>query len=512
MRTTRITDLPRRLYLGRLVLGAAAVILVSVAIGLLAWETWADTNPLASTPWPTYGQNAQHNSRSPYVGPQEMPIVRWRFTRATDHWGTDHRQMGIGANKTLYLAAGMAGVYAIDSETGQMKWLFSPASTGHETWVEFPPTVASDGKLYITSENDYVYALDPNGQTLWSFRANHLHTPVSISPDGSSVHFVSEDGYFYALNRADGTLRWRYRLNNSTYGTARRIPVVYDAAGNLYFASVATVWSFTPDGQIRWFLPIVKRGSYLAGPAVSDDGTMYFTNNDALLAVTMDGRQKWQQLLGTAAFDRTAAIGADGTVYIGAENGFVHAFNSDGTLRWKQQYVPASGWGGGIKSNILVDAQGTLYFLGKDGYVYGVSSQTRQVLWRYNSARINLSYPGMQLSLDADGTLYVPVHAQMTLALAPSPIGTATPSNTPSSTATSSPTATPSATATLSATATSTATSTPTSTITPTPTPPPTVQVLSNAGFENDDDGDGIPDGWQVSASDPTLVSRSEDR
>ncbi|TAK28396.1 MAG: hypothetical protein EPO21_22815 [Chloroflexota bacterium] len=88
----------------------------------------------------------------------------------------------------------------------------------------------------------------------------------------------------------------------------------------------------------------------------------------------------------------------------------------------------------------------------------------------------------------------------------------------PSATATWSATATPSVTATPSATATSTTveTHTPTATATWTPSPSPSspagVQVLSNGGFENDVDGDGVPDDWQVSGPDPTLVSRSGDQ
>ncbi|TAK35995.1 MAG: hypothetical protein EPO21_04475 [Chloroflexota bacterium] len=505
----------------RLALGAAALIAV---IGLLTWEAWAATNPLASTPWPAYGQNMQHNNRSPYQGPQQLPRLRWQFRR-NEHWGTDYRGTGIGLNNTVYLAAGMAGVYAVDSRSGQKKWLFSPWNTGHETFVEFPPTVASDGTLYITSENDYAYALDPNGNILWFFRAGHLHTPVSISPDGSSVHFVSEDGYLYALNRTDGKLNWRYRLGYSAYGTGRRIPVVYDTAGNLYFAWVSTVWSFTPTGQKRWSLGIPSRGPYMAGPAVSNDGTLYFTFNDSITAVTMDGRLKWQRILDGTAFDRTPAIAADGTVYIGGDNGFIYAYDPNGVLKWKQQYVRATGWGGGVKSNLLLDARGTLYFLGKDGYVYAVSSQTRAVLWRYNSFRIDYSYPGLQLSLDADGTLYVPVDSLMLLALAPasasSPPPTRTATSIPTRTSTSVATATATQTQTPTATSTevgqrsATPTLTPTlsSTLTPTPTATRAAltsgNLLSNGGFEQSVNDDGVPDGWRVLAAQPVLVSRS---
>lgn len=499
------------------------------ALGMMSWDVQAASDPLADTPWPTYGQNMQRNGRSPFVGPQQQPVHRWTFARSNDHWGTDYRGMGIGRDHTIYLAAGMAGVYAIDSPSGQMKWLFSPWATGHETWVEFPPTVAADGTLYVTSENDYIYALDPDGNILWYYLSQHLHTPVSISPDGSTVHFTSEDGYVHALDRLSGQRRWRYRLSQwGVYGSGRRIPIVYDNAGNLYFSWLGTVWSLTPSGQLRWTLQELITGSYLVGPAVSNNGTLYLVRN-SVLAVDMNGTLKWQFALENSAFDRTPAIGGDGTVYIGGDDGILYAINPNGTLKWKQQYVTKTGWGSGIKSNLLLDAQGTLYFLGRDRYVYAVSSATRDVLWKYPTGTDNLSYPGIQLALDSDGTLYVPVDEKMAFALAPArptptstATRTATPTRTPAATSTATPTHTPPpATSTptpttVSATPTWTPTPvprTPTPTATPTATPaPPGDNLLANSGFEQDGDSDTIPDGWSVAAGCVNLVSRSPDR
>jgi len=244
----------RRASVSRLI-GIGAVLAIVARVITFDVLAAPGFGPLADTPWPTYGQNANHNNRSPYSGPQQLPTVTWQFTRSNDHWGTEHRETGIGLNNTVYLAAGMAGVYAIDSTNGAMRWLFSPENTGHETFVEFAPTVASDGTLYVTSENDYAYALNPNGSIIWSFQSGHLQTPMSISPDGTSVHFVSETGWMYALNRADGTLKWRYQMSPSgSYGTGQRLPVVYDALGNLYFGWIGKVWSLTPAGQLRWSL------------------------------------------------------------------------------------------------------------------------------------------------------------------------------------------------------------------------------------------------------------------
>ncbi|GEM_PF-4620990 len=516
------------------------------ALWFMNWDANAASGPLADSPWPTYGQNSQRNGRSPFAGPLERPDRRWSFTRNNDHWGTDYRGMGIGKNNTVYLAAGMAGVYAIDSQTGQMKWLFSPWATGHETWVEFPPTVAADGTLYVASENDYIYALDPEGSILWYYRSDHLHTPVSISPDGATLHFVSEDGFIHALDRQNGNLKWRYQLAQwGVYATGRRIPVTYDGNGNIYFCWVNAVWSLTPTGQLRWQLPDLPSGKYLVGPAVGNDGTLYFIGSDVVVAVSSNGLLKWQYRLGATAFDRTPAIGADGTVFIGGDDGVIYALNPDGSLQWKQQYVTRVGWAGGVKSNLLLDSRGTLYFLGKDQNVYAVSSGTREVLWKYGTGLDDASYPGIQLALDADGTLYVPVDEKAAFALelpkpittptstrTPTPTKTATPTRTATPTKTATPTQTPTTTPMLTntptvtptpsatsaqATATRTPTTTantavPTATATPTLPSSPGGNLITNGGFEQDADGNSLPDDWSVmSAGYASLVSRSSD-
>jgi hypothetical protein len=233
-------------------------------------------------------------------------------------------------------------------------------------------------------------------------------------------------------------------------------------------------------------------------------------------------------------------------VYIGAQDGAVYAFSSGGGLNWKQNYISVTGWGAGVKSNVLLDSAGTLYFYGRDGYVYAVSSSTRAVLWRYFTAQTDLSYPGMQLSLDADGTLYAPVDEGLAIALAPSTGVGAIPSSTPTPTTTATPTTTipdsgqptatvlptetltptpvgtatftptpsstrtPTRTATITSTPTSTATASSTSTRTPTPTSGPLPPgPLLNGGFEQDSGGGALPDGWQVSSAGTGLAAQN---
>ncbi len=63
---------------------------------------------LADTAWPTYGGNEFRNNRSPHIGPQSEPALKWSFNRNNDHWGTDYRGVDIGENETVAMGVLLA--------------------------------------------------------------------------------------------------------------------------------------------------------------------------------------------------------------------------------------------------------------------------------------------------------------------------------------------------------------------------------------------------------------------
>ncbi|MCB1187300.1 PQQ-binding-like beta-propeller repeat protein [bacterium] len=60
------------------------------------------------------------------------------------------------------------------------------------------PLVCADGRMYVGSDNDYVLALDADGQSLWSYATNG---PVRTAPamDSRGWLYVTGGGYLYAF-------------------------------------------------------------------------------------------------------------------------------------------------------------------------------------------------------------------------------------------------------------------------------------------------------------------------
>jgi hypothetical protein len=73
------------------------------------------------------------------------------------------------------------------------------------------------------------------------------------------------------------------------------------------------------------------------------------------------------------------AVGGDGTIYFGCDNGAIFAVNPDGTLKSKYQVVDASLPGADpppVESSPAIGPDGTLYIGADDGYLYAFAGPT----------------------------------------------------------------------------------------------------------------------------------------
>src|SRR3569623_2242415 len=73
------------------------------------------------------------------------------------------------------------------------------------------------------------------------------------------------------------------------------------------------LWEFSTGGAIS------------SSPAIGSDGTIYIGSNDGFLyALREDGSKKWSFRTGNWGYS-SPAIGQDGTVYVGSNDGFFYA-------------------------------------------------------------------------------------------------------------------------------------------------------------------------------------------
>ena len=113
----------------------------------------------------------------------------------------------ISSDDTLYFSSEKT-LYAISSN-GVLKWLFNADNT-----IDFPSVLDNHGNVYIvTKKDDFLYAIKPDGSLYWKSHIinGHISTPPSISTDGN-IYITTHNNTLYAIN-ADGTLRWRREIH-----------------------------------------------------------------------------------------------------------------------------------------------------------------------------------------------------------------------------------------------------------------------------------------------------------
>jgi outer membrane protein assembly factor BamB len=197
---------------------------------------------------------------------------------------------------------------------------------------------------------------------------------------------IADDGTVYVLNgdlpsayyrcfialNPDGSFKWA----SKRYNQPGRSPVV-GSDGTVYCAVFSAADSMlvalNPDGTERWTYDVAQPYPF-GDPAIGADGTIYFTQYSSsvleshkLIALNPNGTLKWEYYAGGYIFGSTVTVDADGTVYAGIRNTYsLYAINADGSLKWTFDDPHAD------VGPVAIGADGTLYFGVDDGSIYAV--------------------------------------------------------------------------------------------------------------------------------------------
>jgi len=130
-----------------------------------------------------------------------------------------------------------------------------------------------------------------------------------------------------------------------------------------------------------------------SSPAIGADGTIYVGSNDGkLYAINPDGSHSWNFTTG-GRVESSPAIGADGTIYVGSDK--LYAINPDGSHSWN---FTAGGW---VYSSPAIGANGTIY-VGSSDKLYAINPDGSHS-WNFTTGGSIRSSP----AIGADGTIYV---------------------------------------------------------------------------------------------------------
>ncbi|OQX25382.1 MAG: hypothetical protein BWK80_15835, partial [Desulfobacteraceae bacterium IS3] len=172
---------------------------------------------------------------------------------------------------------------------------------------------------------------------------------------------------------------------------SRFLPVIFLAiitgSSAVYAESGDMLWKYQTGGPIH------------SSPAIGADGTVYVGSDDHYLhAINPDGTPKWTYPTGGAVYS-SPAVAADGTVYVGSGDKYLYAINPDGTVKWT---YPT---GGEVKSSPAIGDDGTVYVGGSmDGKIYAINPDNGVAKWAYSVASGNVT---SSPAVGTDGLIYV---------------------------------------------------------------------------------------------------------
>ena len=390
-------------------LAVISILTVIILIGSMFSLVFVPTFASPSSPWPQFGRDWTHTGYTNLVyGPPENK-TKWVIQLSTATYRSIYNP-AIGPDGTIYVTCEDGYLYAVNPD-GTLKW--KVYVFGYKAWLHANPAVGDDGTIYTagnySSSEAYVYAFNPDGTLKWKYRVSgnfYEFTAITIGPDGT-IYAANSRG-MYALN-PDGTLKWKYIIGKGTYTPA------VDSNGNVYFGcNDGYFYALNPDGTLKWKYQVSAVGTYIEdSPAIAPDGTIYAPDEDGYLwAFNPDGTLKWRYgRITYLSYGYTfgddiyaPAVGPDGTVYFLTYYGRFYALNPDGTLKWKKDLY--AGDDSFHFHSIVVDTNGTIYFGDYwDGYIWAFNPDGT-VKWKYYLPSSG-GWPWRRPALGSDGTLYI---------------------------------------------------------------------------------------------------------
>lgn len=310
-------------------------------------------------------------------------------------------------------ASGSFQVSLASEDLDPLLAVYTGADVSHLTLISSGEALAADSdstqvclcSFSATAGTTYYFTVDakagsfgvPTGQftlsltdALWQTPTKDIITSSPAVGSDGAIYVGSDDGSFYAFN-PDGTTKWSVAgPTNSIYDTGSA--AIADD-GTIYMGGTGGVlYAFNPaDGSTKWTFSVPaidpsdtsgRLASFANAPALGADGTVYIKADDFRLYALdpATGTQKYP------AFDTQGAtsyagptIASDGTVYIGSGGGKFFALNPDNTLKWS---YPADG---AIYSSAAIDASGNVYFGTTSNTFYSLTS-TGALRWQYKGA------------------------------------------------------------------------------------------------------------------------------
>jgi outer membrane protein assembly factor BamB len=269
-----------------------------------------------------------------YVGSRNGSVYALNSANGSVRWSDDLSGLEPGgfdasptvANATVYIGGRSGILYALDAKVGFAEWA---APTGGA--IESAP-VAAGGRIFVSSRDGNVYGFNAaNGSQLWTHAVGPPISDFDVSAgvalsNGRLFVAGAFDGFYSALRATSGGLLWDAAENGNEVFAS---PAVANGAVYHVEAGDGPLISLSATNGSQNY--DVTDDAGFSSPAYAN-GVLYFGAVDNLAAArASDGTVLWTGDLGGIGVRSSPAV-SDGSVYIGDDQGTIHAYRLNGSL------------------------------------------------------------------------------------------------------------------------------------------------------------------------------------
>ncbi len=244
------------------------------------------------------------------------------------------------------------------------------------------------GTVFVADAEGYVYALNPaNGSIKWDFKTGgHIYDRL-IFEDGT-VYANSEGDRVYALDALTGSLKWSFNTKNQYgykyYSIAISKGLIYVNVEyeGLYALDAAT-------GNVQWHFQEYSAIGGLSAPVVTEGLVFFSTNRNFYTLDSRTGNIKWSvnaPSVATFQFHYFIPTVDNGTVYLSSQNdsgyGQVYALDKmTGVQKWV--------FDTGKQMKYLKIFNEVLYVVAADdhGYLFAINQSDGKRKWVFETVK-----------------------------------------------------------------------------------------------------------------------------
>jgi outer membrane protein assembly factor BamB len=334
-----------------------------------------DANTLESAPVieqapPWFRGGPGHRGAIDAAGPQIEPTELWATNLGAVVFATPTVARAPSGEWTAYVGTHGGRFVGVEVEGPRAGEIVFDHALGGRIWATAAATGdREDLRLFVGNDNDTLFAIAPGSTEpiVWTLRLGNCEQPRAPGPEGARCD-------------VDG---------GPTIGPS----------GDL-FVGADGVYRISPSGEIRWHWPPAEQDPrpkhVFSTPIVTADQHVYFGGQDGFVTAldAETGELRWQFAV-QSDVDGSGAIGHEGALFIGADDGQLYALNSDGSSRWS--FVAQRD----VRSSVTIARDGTLYLTSFDHHLYSIAA-SGELNWALPTGGILHSSP----VVDARGTVF----------------------------------------------------------------------------------------------------------